>query len=88
MNKTWASGAIELLAHASGHIGLDTAFDKRIAFISIDNAVEITIRTYKGMPVTTANPIRLLVLTNDIKISAERDCDPLHDYRNQFVPFL
>ena len=41
----------------------------------------------KGMPFTTANPIRLLVLTNDIKISPEKDCDQLHDYKNRFVLF-
>lgn len=50
MNKTWTSGAIELLEHAEGHIRLDTAFDKRIAFISIDNAVEIMIKTYLSLP--------------------------------------
>lgn len=50
MNKTWISGATELLEHASEHIKLDTAFDKRIAFISIDNAVEITVKTYLSLP--------------------------------------
>lgn len=50
MYKTWTSGAIELLSHADGHIKLDTAFDKRIAFISIDNAVEITVKTYLSLP--------------------------------------
>lgn len=50
MDKTWTSGAIELLDHASGHIPLETAFDKRIAFISIDNAVEIAIKTYLKLP--------------------------------------
>lgn len=50
MNKTWALGAIELLGHADGHIKLDTAFDKRIAFISIDNSVEVTIKTYLSLP--------------------------------------
>lgn len=50
MNKTWTSGALELFGHASGHIKLDTAFDKRIAFISIDNAVEIMVKTYLSLP--------------------------------------
>lgn len=50
MIKTWTSGAIELLEHAEGHIQFDTAFDKRIAFISIDNAVEIIIKTYLSLP--------------------------------------
>jgi hypothetical protein len=50
MYKTWASGAIELLKHAGKHINLKTAFDKRIAFISIDNSVEIIIKTYLSLP--------------------------------------
>ena len=50
MKSTWASGAIELLRHADLHIDLKTAFDKRIAFISIDNSVEIMIRSYLSLP--------------------------------------
>ena len=50
MQATWASGATELLKHADSHIDLDTAFDKRIAFISIDNCVETIIRTYLSLP--------------------------------------
>ena len=50
MKSTWASGAIELLKHADSHIDLNTAFDKRIAFISIDNCVETIIRTYISLP--------------------------------------
>jgi len=50
MKNTWASGAIELLKHADSHIELDSAFDKRIAFISIDNCVETCIRTFLSLP--------------------------------------
>ena len=50
MEHTWASGAIELLRHADSHINLDTAFDRRIAFISIDNSVETSIRTFLSLP--------------------------------------
>lgn len=50
MESTWASGAIELLRHADLHIDLKTAFDKRIAFISIDNSVETMIRSYLSLP--------------------------------------
>lgn len=50
MERTWASGAIELLRHADSHINLDTAFDRRIAFISVDNSVETTIRTFLSLP--------------------------------------
>jgi hypothetical protein len=50
MQDTWASGALELLRHADSHIELDSAFDKRIAFISIDNCVETAIRTFLSLP--------------------------------------
>jgi len=52
MKSTWASGAIELLNHADSHIEKNTAFDKRIAFISIDNCVETMIRTFLSLPKT------------------------------------
>src|SRR5215813_4033703 len=50
MKDTWASGALELLRHADSHMKLDSAFDKRIAFISIDNCVETAIRTFVSLP--------------------------------------
>jgi hypothetical protein len=50
MEHTWASGAVELIRHADSHIHLETAFDRRIAFISIDNSVETSIRTFLSLP--------------------------------------
>jgi len=50
MEKTWASGALELLKHADQHINKEQAFDRRIAFISIDNSVETAVRTFIFMP--------------------------------------
>ena len=50
MEKTWASGAIELLQHAYSHMEGKTAFDKRMAFISIDNCVEVSIRSFLALP--------------------------------------
>ena len=50
MEKTWASGALELLQHAYSHIEQKSAFDKRMAFISIDNCVEVSIRTFLALP--------------------------------------
>ncbi len=49
-SSPWTSGAIELLWHADSHMALDGAFDKRIAFISVDNSVETMIRTYLALP--------------------------------------
>lgn len=50
MDKPWIDGAKELLIHASKHLKDKSDFDKRIAFISIDNAVELAIKTYLGLP--------------------------------------
>lgn len=50
MINTWASGSIELLDHAEKHINQKKPFDKRIAYISIDNAVEIAMRTFLELP--------------------------------------
>lgn len=50
MQETWASGSLELLRHADSHIQLETAFDSRIAFISVDNSVESSIRTFLSLP--------------------------------------
>ena len=50
MEKTWASGALELLKHAYSHIECNSAFDKRMAFISIDNCVEVSIRNFLALP--------------------------------------
>ncbi len=50
MPKPWITGPVELLHHAAEHLSAGSAFDHRMAFISIDNAVEVTIRTYLGLP--------------------------------------
>lgn len=49
-DKIWTSGPRELLDHAFSHLSGGKAFDFRIAMISIDNAVELAIKTYLGLP--------------------------------------
>jgi len=48
--KPWVSGPKELLQHGLEHLLQDTDFDRRIALISIDNAVELMIKTYLSLP--------------------------------------
>jgi uncharacterized protein YutE (UPF0331/DUF86 family) len=48
--KPWCQGPKELLKHASEHIKSGRDFDVRIAFISIDNAIELMIKTYIELP--------------------------------------
>lgn len=45
----WVEGPIELIKHGLKHIQEGEDFDFRIAMISIDNAVETTIKTYLAL---------------------------------------
>jgi hypothetical protein len=51
-NKTspWASGPRELLRHGLELLRRGGEADRRLAMIVIDNAVELTIKTYLGLP--------------------------------------
>lgn len=49
MNKhvpKWARGTFELIQHGQQHVDIGGDFDRRIAFISFDNAIEAAITTY------------------------------------------
>lgn len=48
--KPWVSGPKELLDHAIAHMPQGSAFDFRIALISIDNAVELAVKVFLGLP--------------------------------------
>jgi len=50
MSGPWTDGPRELLQHAADHLRLGEDFDRRIAMISVDNAVELAIKTYLGLP--------------------------------------
>lgn len=50
MTGPWADGPRELLQHAVDHLGEGGDFDRRIAMVSVDNAVELTVKTYLGLP--------------------------------------
>ena len=46
----WASGPGEILRHGISLLGKDNDTNRRLAMISIDNAVELMIKTYLGLP--------------------------------------
>lgn len=50
MAGPWEDGPKELLQHAIDHLNAGGDFDRRIAMISTDNAVEIMMKTYLSMP--------------------------------------
>jgi hypothetical protein len=45
----WATGPFELLVHAEEHLRAGDDFDRRIALIGFDNAIEITIGAYLSL---------------------------------------
>ncbi len=52
----WAHGPFDLLVHAEGHYCGTEDFDRRIALISFDNAVEVAITTYLSLhPIQRGN---------------------------------
>ena len=46
----WASGPGEILKHGLSLLKKDSDTNRRLAMISIDNAVELMIKTYLGLP--------------------------------------
>ena len=46
----WASGPGEILRHGLSLLNRDTDTNRRLAMISIDNALELMIKTYLGLP--------------------------------------
>jgi hypothetical protein len=46
----WASGPGEILRHGVSLLKTDNDVNRRLAMISIDNAVELMIKTYLGLP--------------------------------------
>lgn len=44
--KPWAKRAFELIYHAEIHYRKDTDYDRRLALISFDNSIEVSITTY------------------------------------------
>lgn len=51
----WASGPAEILKHGLQLLQKDNDTNRRLAMISIDNAVELTIKTYLGLPKRVTN---------------------------------
>src|SRR4051812_42241733 len=54
--KPWAYGTFELLVHAEMHRREGGDFDRRIAIIGFDNAIEVAITTYLSLhPIQRGN---------------------------------
>jgi hypothetical protein len=56
--KPWAYGPFELIVHAEMHILAGEDFDRRLAMIGFDNAIEVAITTYLGLhPIQRGNRV-------------------------------
>jgi hypothetical protein len=54
--KPWAYGPFEILLHAELHYRIGEDFDRRIAMIGFDNAIEVAITTYLSLhPIQRGN---------------------------------
>lgn len=52
----WANGPFELIVHAEGHLRDGEDFDRRMALITFDNAIEVSITTYLSLkPIMRGN---------------------------------
>jgi hypothetical protein len=50
MSAPWASGPGEILQHGLSLLHKDSDVNRRLAMISIDNSVELMVKTYLGLP--------------------------------------
>jgi hypothetical protein len=48
--QPWAAGPREILEHGISLLRKDSDKNRRLALLSVDNAVELTIKTYLGLP--------------------------------------
>ncbi len=48
--QPWSSGPAEILVHGLTLLSKDTGINRRLALIAIDNAVELSIKTYLSLP--------------------------------------
>lgn len=48
--QPWAAGPKEILEHGISLLRKDSDKNRRLALLSVDNAVELTIKTYLGLP--------------------------------------
>lgn len=48
-NKPWTYGPYELISHAEGHLKSKNDFDRRIALIGFDNAIEVCIDVFVNL---------------------------------------
>ena len=52
----WATGPLELIVHAEGHLRSGGDFDRRIALVGFDNAIEVSVSTYLALhPIQRGN---------------------------------
>lgn len=78
----WASGPGEILRHGLSLLKKDSDTNRRLAMISIDNAVELMIKTYLGLP----KRITGLVITRKELVEISEGFPSLIDGLEQHAP--
>ncbi len=83
--KPWVGGPLKLLRHGLQHLGLESAFDARIAIISIDNAVELMMKVYLGLPRRTTGLQISRAKYEEITKSFSALLDALEEYASERI---
>jgi hypothetical protein len=65
IKSLWATGPGEILRHGLDLLQRDSDVNRRLAMISIDNAVELMIKTYLGLPRRITSALLKQVLKNE-----------------------
>ncbi len=85
LEPPWASGPGEILKHGPGLLKKDSDTNRRLALISIDNAVELMMKTYLGLPRRVTG---LQISRSDFQIMSEsfpRLLDGLEKYASDKI---
>lgn len=84
-SQPWVSGPREILQHGLSLLHEDSDRNRRLALLSIDNAVELTIKTYLGLPkrITGIQISRKDFM--DISESFPKMLDALEEHAGQYL---
>src|SRR2546426_151433 len=84
-SQPWASGPAEILQHGINLLQNDSDANRRLAMLAIDNAVELTIKTFLTRPQRVSKLTITRAELNEINESFPRLLDALEEYASDKV---
>lgn len=83
MTSPWSSGPKEILKHGLSLLSEDTDSNRRLAMIIVDNAVELIIKTYLGLPKRVTGIHISRAKSTEIMESFPKLLDALEEYASE-----